>query len=117
MIQIHSNTILSMGFNPIIKAHDSNPWQIIYQKPSSRWQHHKAQFLLATSKAQFSLATSKSPVLTGNIKTPNFQWQHQKAQFSLVISKAQFTFALFYQKHKIIDAWQKYYVIIISFKR
>ena len=77
----------------------------------------KSQFSLAISKAQFSLVTSKSLVLTGNIKTPNFQWQHQKAQFSLVISKTQFTFALFYQKHKIIDAWQKYHVIIISFKR
>ena len=88
MIQIHSNTILSMGFNPIIKAHNSNSWQIIYQKPSSHWQHHKAQFLLATSKAQFSLATSKSPVLTGNIKSPVFignikkpssHWQYQKS--------------------------------------
>ena len=85
MIQIHSNTILSMGVNPIIKAHDSNPWQIIYQKPSSRWQHQKpnfhwqhrkAQFSLAISKVQFSLATSKSPVLTSNIKKPNFHWQH-----------------------------------------
>ena len=39
MIQIHGNTILSMGFNPIIKTHDSNPWQIIYQKPNIHWQH------------------------------------------------------------------------------
>ena len=89
MIQIHSNTILSMGVNPIIKAHDSNPWQIIYQKPSSHWQYQKS----------------------------SFHWQHQKAQFSLAISKIQFTLALFYQKPKIINAWQKYYVIIISFKR
>ena len=48
MIQIHGNIILSMEFNLIIKAHDLNPWQIIYQK---------AQFSLATSKAQFLLAT------------------------------------------------------------
>ena len=59
-----------MGFNPIIKAHDLNPWHIIYQK---------AQFPLAISKTQFSLA----------------------------ILKAQFTLALFYQKPKIINAWQK----------
>jgi len=32
MIQIHDNTISSMGFNPVIKAHDSNTWQIIHQK-------------------------------------------------------------------------------------
>ena len=51
MVQIHGNTILSMGFNPIVKAHDLNPWQIIYQK---------AQFPSATSKAQFSLAISKA---------------------------------------------------------
>ena len=70
MIQIHSNTIFPMGFNPMIKAHDSNPWQII---------RRKAQFPLAISKAQISLAISK-------------------AQFSLTISKAQFMLALFYQK-------------------
>ena len=51
MVQIHGNTILSMGFNPIVKAHDLNPWQIIYQK---------AQFPSVTSKAQFSLATLKA---------------------------------------------------------
>ena len=79
MVQIHGNTILPMGFNPIVKAHDLNPWQIIYQK---------VQFPLAISKAQFPLATSK-------------------AQFSLVISKAQFMLALFYQKPKIINAWQE----------
>ena len=117
MIQVHGNTILSMKFKSIIKAHGLNPWQFIYQKsnshwqhqkaqfllvtskPSSRWQHQKTQFLLATSKAQFSLATSKS-----------------QAQFSLAISKAQFTLAplktqaiylaRFYQKPKVINTWQ-----------
>ena len=61
----------------MIKAHDLNPWQFIYQKPSSHWQYKKSliligniktqfsltifktQFLLAASKAQFLLATSK----------------------------------------------------------
>ena len=119
LIQIHDKTILSMEFKSIIKARDSNSWQYyfinkIQPHNQSSWFKPMANYL---SKAQYSLVTSKTPVLTGNIKTSNFQWQHQKAQFSLVISKAQFTFALFYQKPKIIDAWQKYYVIIISFKR
>ena len=66
MSQVHGKTILSMGFNPIIKAHDLNPWQnyfnngiqIPYPKPITEWQH-------------------QSPILNGNIK-PNFHWKHQK---------------------------------------
>ena len=85
MIQVHSKTILSMKFKFIIKAHDLNPWQFIYPKPTSHWQYQspifigniktqfslvisKAQLALALFKAQFSLATSK----------PNSHWQHQK---------------------------------------
>ena len=144
MIQIHGNTILSMGFNLIIKAHDSNPWQIIYQKaqfslaiskspifigniqkPNSRWQHQKTQFSLAILKSLIFNGNIKSLVLSGNIKKPSFHQQYQKAQFSLTtsktqfslatskaqfsltISKAQFTLVLFYQKPKIINAWQE----------
>ena len=109
---------VSMGFNPIIKAHDSNSWQYYFIneiqphdqtprfKPMANYLS-KAQFSLATSKTQFPLATSKSPVFIGNIKKTNFHWQYQKTQFSLAISKAQFTLALFYQKPKIINVWQK----------
>ena len=117
MIQIHGNIILSMGFNPIIKVHDSNPWQTIYQKPSSRYLHHKAQFSLATSQNPIFISNIEKPSYQWQYQKPNFHWQHQKTQFSLAISKAQFTLALFYQKSKIINTWQKYYVIIISFKR
>ena len=76
MIQVHGKTILSMEFKFIIKAHDLNPWQFIYPKPNSHWQHQspiligniKAQFSLAIFKAQFPLAISKS----------NSHWQFQK---------------------------------------
>ena len=61
MIQVYGKTILSMKFKSIIKAHDLNPWQFIYPKPNSHWQHQnpilicniKAQFLLAISKPNF----------------------------------------------------------------
>ena len=29
MIQVHGKSILSMEFNPILKAHGSSPWQLI----------------------------------------------------------------------------------------
>ena len=135
-----------MELKSIIKAHDSNSWQYYFIngiqphdqspwfKPMTNYSS-EAQFSLVTSKAQFLLVTSKSPVLTGNIKkaqfslatlkssvlTSNIKTQFSlatsKAQFLLAISKVQFALALFYQKPKIINAWQKYYVIIISFKR
>ena len=79
MIQIHGNTISPMGFNPMIKAHDSNLWQIIRQK---------VQFPLAISKARISLAISKA----------QFPLTISKAQFLLAILKVQFTLAPFYQK-------------------
>ena len=28
MIQVHGKTILSMEFNPMLKAHGSSPWQL-----------------------------------------------------------------------------------------
>ena len=97
MIQIHGNTIFPKQFNPMIKAHDSNLWQII---------HQKAQFLLAISKSQFSLAISKaqSPLAIS------------KAQFPLAISKAQFSLALFYKKAQdyLRLAEKQYYGIIIA---
>ena len=77
MIQVHGKTILSMEFKSIIKAHGLNPWQFIYPKPNSHWQHQspifigniKTQFSLAIFKVQFSLAISK----------PNSHWQYQKS--------------------------------------
>ena len=72
MIQIHGNIILSMEFNLIIKAHDLNPWQIIYQK---------AQFSLATSKNSISIGNIKSPVLASNIESPIY--------VGTILSKAQ----------------------------
>ena len=134
-----------MELKSIIKAHDSNSWQYYFIngiqphdqspwfKPMANYSS-EAQFSLVTSKAQFLLVTSKSPVLTGNIKKAQFSLATlkgsvlasniktqfslatSKAQFLLAISKVQFALALFYQKPKIINAWQKYYVIIISFK-
>ena len=45
-IQIHNQSpwfkpmaILSIEFKSIIKAHGSNQWQFIYQKPNSHWQY------------------------------------------------------------------------------
>ena len=75
MIQVHGKTILLMQFKSIIKAHGLNPWQFIYPKLNSHWQHQnpiligniKTQFSQAIFKTQFSLATSK----------PNFHWQYQ----------------------------------------
>ena len=130
MIQVHGKTILSMKFKFMIKAHDLNPWQFIYPKPTSHWQYQspifigniktqfslvisKAQHALALFKAQFSLATSK----------PNSHWQHQKpnlrwhylkpnsgnikTQFSLALLKTQANYlALFYQKPKVVNTWQ-----------
>ena len=50
MIQVHGKTILSMKFNPIIKAHGSSLWQIIHQSLSP--------IILSNilSKAQYNLA-------------------------------------------------------------
>ena len=94
-IQIHNQSlwfkpmaILSMEFKSIIKAHDLNPWQFIYPKPNSHWQH-KSPIFIGNIKAQFSLATSKpsshwqysklnshwqyqNPILIGNIKSPTY---------------------------------------------
>ena len=83
MTQIHGETILSMEFKSIIKAHGLKiETMAIY-----------------LSKAQFTLAISK----------PNSHWQHQnsiligdiKAQFSLTISKTQLTLALFIESPKL----------------
>ena len=84
MIQIHGKTILSMEFKSIIKAHDLNPLQFIYPKPSSRWQYlkpnshwqHQNPILVGNIKTQFSLATSKPSSLWQYLK-PNSHWQYQ----------------------------------------
>ena len=65
--------------NHLIKAHDLNPWQFIYPKPNSHWQHQssiligniKAQFSLAIFKAQFSLAISKTQLTLALLKNPS----------------------------------------------
>ena len=110
IIQVHGKTILLMEFKSMIKAHDLNPWQIIYPKPNSNWQH-QSPILIGNIKAQFSLATSKpnshwqhqKPNLHWHYLKPNFHWQHQspilisniKTQFSLATLKAQLMLALF----------------------
>ena len=118
MIQIHGNTILSMGFNPKIKAHGSNSWQYylingIQSHSQCPWFKPMANYL---SKSPISISNIKSPifignikslVLVGNIKKAQFPLTTSNAQFLLAISKAQFMLALFYQKPKIINAWQK----------
>ena len=76
MIQVHGKTILSMEFKSMIKAHDLNPWQFIYPKPNSHWQHQNP-ILIGNIKTRFSLATSK----------PNLRWHYLKNQFSLATSK------------------------------
>ena len=141
MIQVHGKTILSMEFKSMIKTHNLNPWQFIYPKPNSHWQH-QSPILISNIKDQFSLATSKPNShwqyqkynLRWHYLKPNFHWQHQspiligdtkspiligniKAQFSLAISKVQANYlALFYQKPKVIKYSAKYYIIIISLK-
>ena len=108
MIQVHGKTILSIEFKSMIKAHDLNPWQFIYPKPNSHWQHQspilkqyqspifigniKTQFSLAISKAQLTLALSKTQFSLVNIKT----------QFSLAISKAQLTLTLFKAQFSLV---------------
>ena len=87
---------------------------------------NKNSFLTSNiKKTQFSLVTSKNLVLTGKKKFNSHQQYQEssilignikKTQFSLAISKTQFTLALFYQNPKIINTWQKYYVVIISLK-
>ena len=77
-----------MEFKSIIKAHDLNPWQFIYPKPNSHWQHQNP-ILIGTT-------LSKSLILIGNIK-------------------AQFSLALLYQKEKepkIINAWQRKNIMV-----
>ena len=82
----------------MIKAYDSNPWQIIRQG---------AQFPLAISKTQFSLVISKTPFLLA-ISKAHSPLAISKAQLSLTMSKAQFSLALFSQKKpKIFNAWQR----------
>ena len=118
MIQIHGNTILSMGFNPIIKAYGSNSWQYyltngIQSHSQSPWFKPMANYLskspisISNIKSPISIGNIKSLVLVGNIKKAQFPLTTSKAQFSLAISKAQFTLALFYQKPNIINAQQK----------
>ena len=87
MIQVHGKTILSTEFKSMIKAHDLNPWQFSYQKPSSYWQYQKNQILIGNIK---------SLVFAGNIIKAQFSLQHQnpilicniKAKFLLAIFKA-----------------------------
>ena len=118
MIQIHGNTILSMGFNPKIKAHGSNSWQYylingIQSHSQCPWFKPMANYL---SKSPISISNIKSPifignikslVLVGNIKKAQFPLTTSNAQFLLAISKAQFMLTLFYQKPNIINARQK----------
>ena len=75
MIQVHGKTILLMEFKSIIKVHDLNPWQFIYPKPNSHWQH-QSPILISNIKTQFSLATLKAQLMLALFK----------AQFSLAIS-------------------------------
>ena len=109
MIQIHGNTILSMGFNSIIKAYGSNSWQYyltngIQSHSQSPWFKPMANYL---SKSPISISNIKSPISIGNIKSLVLVGNIKKAQFSLAISKAQFMLALFYQKPNIINTQQK----------
>ena len=78
MIQVHGKTILSMKFKSMIKAHDLNPWQFIYQKPSSYWQYQKSPILIGnikspvlTSNIKIKNKKIKKPILIGNIESPN----------------------------------------------
>lgn len=111
MIQIHGNTISPMGFNPMIKAHDSNLWQIIRQKvqfPLAISKARislaisKAQFLLAISKAQSSLAISKAK-FSLVISKPNSHWQYRKPNLC---------WHYFIKKPKIINTWQRKNIMV-----
>ena len=68
----------------MIKTHNLNPWQFIYPKLNSHWQHQNP-ILIGNIKTQFSLGTSKpnshwqhqKPNLRWHYLKPNFHWQHQ----------------------------------------
>ena len=78
MIQVHGKTILSMEFNPIIKAHGSNLWQIIHQSPSpimlsnilSKAQYNLAIFLKVHGKVILSMEFN--PIIKAHGSSP---WQ------------------------------------------
>ena len=133
MIQVHGKKKLSIEFKSMIKAHDLNPWQFIYPKPNSHWQH-QSPILISNIKTQFSLATSKpnshlqyqSPIFIGNIKAQfslatsklNSHWYYQ---IPILISniKAQFSLTLLYQKEKepkINNAWQRKNIMVKCYR-
>ena len=93
VIQVHGKTILSMEFKSMIKTHDLNPWQFIYPKPNSHWQHQNPIFI-SNIKAQFSLAISKTQLTLALFKI-QFSLATSKTHFSLAISRAQLALALF----------------------
>ena len=76
MIQIHGNTILSIRFNLIIKTHDSNPWQIIYQKAWFSLAISKNPIFIGNIENPIFIGNIKNPILAGNIKKPSFHWQY-----------------------------------------
>ena len=78
MIQLMAIHFYLMEFKSIIKAHDSNPWQII--KSPLLHGAIKAQFSLAILKAQFTLTISKSPVSLAISKSPIYIGIILKAQ-------------------------------------
>ena len=120
-IQIHGSTILSMGFNLIIKAHDpnswqyylineiqshnQNPWQIIDQKPNFYWQHQKLNSLWQHQKSNFHWQHQKSSS-HWQYQKPKFYWQYQKPSSRWQYRKPNLRWHYF-QKPKIINAWQK----------
>ena len=84
VIQIHGNTIFPMRFNPIIKAHDSNLWQIIHQKAQFHWKYQK----------------------------PNFHRQYPKPSFHWQYPKPNFHWHYFIKKPKIINIWQRKNIMV-----
>ena len=60
-----------MGFNPMIKTHDSNSWQIIHQEsPVSTGNigNIKSPIFIGNIKNPIPIGNIKSPILAGYIK-------------------------------------------------
>ena len=64
-----------MGFNLMIKAHDSNLWQIIHQKGPVPASNIKSPIFIGNIKSPVPTYNIKNPIFIGNIKSsvPNIK--------------------------------------------
>ena len=113
--EAHDSSPCQNNFINGIQIHDLNPWQFVYPRPNSYWQHQSPIFI-GNIKTQFSLVISKTQLTLALFKT-QFSLAISKAQLALALLKTQANYlALSYQKPKVIKYLAKYYIIIISLK-